>query len=66
MSGCEPAKTKHGIRFAEAGLDVVYDEESRRQYIEATTDDDEFERYIEKNARFGPFGVKLSKKGWSR
>jgi hypothetical protein len=24
------AKTKYGIRFAEAGLDVVYDEESRK------------------------------------
>jgi hypothetical protein len=45
------AKTKYGIRFAEAGLDVVYDEESRRQHTEATADDDEFERYIEATSR---------------
>jgi len=29
------AKTKYGIRFAESGLDVAYDGESRRQYAEA-------------------------------
>jgi hypothetical protein len=32
-------KTKCGIRFAEAGLDVAYDEESRRRYAEAMADD---------------------------
>jgi uncharacterized protein YozE (UPF0346 family) len=45
------SKTKYGIRFAEAGLDVVYDEESRRQFPEATSDDDEFERYLEASSR---------------
>lgn len=45
------AKTKYGIRFAEGGLDVVYDEESRRQYAQATADEDAFERYIEATSR---------------
>lgn len=45
------AKTKYGIRFAEAGLDVVYDDESRKQYAQAAADDDEFERYIEATSR---------------
>jgi hypothetical protein len=44
-------KTRYGIRFAEAGLDVAYDEESRRQYAEAMADDDEFEQFIEATSR---------------
>jgi hypothetical protein len=45
------ATTKNGIRFAEAGLDISYDAESRRKYAEAMTDDDEFERFIEAMSR---------------
>jgi uncharacterized protein RhaS with RHS repeats len=45
------ATTTCGIRFAEAGLDVVYDDESRKQYAQAAADDDEFERYIEATSR---------------
>jgi len=49
MASNSEAQVRHPLR--EAGLAVVYDEESRRQYTEATTDDDEFERYIEATSR---------------
>ena len=45
------AKTKYGIRFAAAGLDVMYDERSRRQYAEAMTDNEEFERFLDASSR---------------
>lgn len=45
------AKTKYGIRFAEAGLDVAYDDESRKQYARATAGVDEFELYLEATSR---------------
>lgn len=45
------AKTKYGIRFAEAGLDVAYDAESRRKYAEAMADNDVFERFMEATSR---------------
>ena len=42
--------SRHGMRYAEAGLQVVFDSRSRRRYSEAMQSDEEFERFIERES----------------
>lgn len=44
------AKTKYGMLWAEAGLDVAYDAESRTEYAQAQTSDEQFEELLERSA----------------
>jgi len=43
-------KTKYGVTFAEAGLDVAFDKESLTEYSKAMKSDDKFESLIERIA----------------
>lgn len=44
-------KTGFGMRWIEAGLDVAFDEESRRRYEAAMQSDSDFEEFLELEAR---------------
>jgi hypothetical protein len=44
------AHTEYGMHWAEAGLDVAYDAESRAEYAEAMASATEFEEFLERSA----------------
>jgi hypothetical protein len=44
------AQTKYGMRWAEAGLDVAYDADSRARYQAAMTSDEDFEELLDRES----------------
>jgi hypothetical protein len=44
------SKASYGIRWAEGGLDVAFDEDSRAKYLAAMASEDEFDEYLERES----------------
>lgn len=44
----DSGKTKMGMEFIKSGIDVAFDQESRRKYKQATQSSDIFEKFLEK------------------
>jgi len=45
-------QAKYGLRYAESGLDVPFDEKSCAKYNDAMQSDEEFEEFLEERTYF--------------